>query len=173
MLISVVYDASVLAAWPVYFAGIGRLSGSTETKLFRQPGSPLRVGRRDQGVIAGKLPPCSILVDSQAMSGPKMTSEHAAGPAAFEASHLVVLNGSPDRHCWSSFDDGFGNRLTEVGERLMNGRDQRRELVDRNLVALNIRGHDFRGEFLIGRCGRLLVGHLLSSAFGPQNTIPR
>jgi hypothetical protein len=72
-------------------------------------------------VIGPELPPCSILLDAQPVSGPKMAADHFPAPTAFYTNDVIALNGSPDRHCWSSFDDGFGCRLAEVGERLMDG----------------------------------------------------
>jgi hypothetical protein len=149
-----------------------RLSGSTETKLQCQRGSPFRVGRRNHGVIAGEVPPCSIRIDGQPVGGPKMAADHFPSPPAFDANDVIALNGSPDRNRRGSLDRSFLRRPAEVGERLMNGRNQGAELLGRDLISSDIRGHDFRSEFSIGRCGRLLVGHLLSPHSDRQLTIP-
>jgi hypothetical protein len=41
----------------------------------------------------------------------------------------------------------------------MNGRDQHWNLIGRDLVAPNICGDDFCGEFSMGVLGRSFVGH--------------
>jgi hypothetical protein len=79
-----------------------------------------------------------------------MAANHLPAVAAIQADDVIALNGSPDRHCWSSFDDGFLRRSAEVGERLMNGREQRRQLVGRNLVASQIGADDRYSEVSIG-----------------------
>jgi hypothetical protein len=88
-----------------------------------------------------------------------MAADHFPSPSTFYANDVIALNGSPDRHCWSSFDDGFGCRLAEVGERLVNRRNQGAELLGPDLIASDIRGHDFRREVSICGCGRRLIKH--------------
>jgi hypothetical protein len=144
----------------------GRLSGSTETKLLRQSRSPFRICRRNHGVIAGKVPPCAIQIDGQPVSGCNVPAEHLSFPPAIQAGNGIRRDRSPDRHGRRPLDDGFCRWLTEAGERLMNGGDQNRELVARNLVSAKICGDDFRGEFSIGRCSRRFVGHR-GSPVGP------
>jgi hypothetical protein len=58
------------------------------------------------------------------MSGREMTADHLTSPPAFDANDEVALNGSPDRHRRGSLDRGFLRRPAEVGERLMDVRDQ-------------------------------------------------
>jgi hypothetical protein len=100
------------------------------------------------------------------MSRGQVPFQHFRLMPAFDTGNIIALNGSPDRHHWSSLDDGFCCRFTEGTESLMDGRDQRRELVRPDLIALDIRGHDFCGEFSIGRCNRF-VGHP-DSPIGPK-----
>src|SRR6266498_878358 len=88
-----------------------------------------------------------------------MAADHLTSPTAIYAHDVIALNGSPERHCWSSFDDGFGRRLAEVTQSLMDSRDQGRKLVGRNLVALQIGADDLHSEVSIGRCSRRFVGH--------------
>jgi hypothetical protein len=96
------------------------------------------------------------------MSRGEMATEHLSFPPAIQAGDGIRRDRSPDRHGRRPLDDGFGCRLTEAGERLVNGRDQRCELVERSLVPSKICGDDFRGEFSIDRCGRRFVGHCSS-----------
>jgi hypothetical protein len=113
-------------------------------------------------VIVRQIPPCSILLDGQPMSGPEMAADHFPSPPAFYANDVIAVNGLPDRHGRRPLDGGFGCWLAEVGERLMDRRNQSAELLGPDLIASDIRGHDFRSELSIGRCGRLLARHLLS-----------
>jgi hypothetical protein len=78
-----------------------------------------------------------------------MPPEHLAAPPAFKADDIIAMNGSPDLHGWGPLSVGFGYRFSECRERLMDGRDQRRELVGGDLVAANIRGDNRRSEFSI------------------------
>jgi hypothetical protein len=75
-----------------------------------------------------------------------MAADHFPSPPAFYANDVIALNGSPDRHCWSSFDDGFCSRLADVGERLMNRRNQGVDLLGRHLVASQIGADDLYSE---------------------------
>ncbi len=84
------------------------------------------------------------------MSGRNVPAEHLSLPAAIQADNSGRRNRSPDRHGRRPLDDGFCWWLTEAGDRLMNGRDQHCELVERGLVPPKICGDDFRGEFAIG-----------------------
>jgi hypothetical protein len=83
-----------------------------------------------------------------------MPAQHLPAPPAIQADNIVAVNGSPDRHRRGSLDKGFCCGLTEVGQRVMDGRDKGPELVGWDLIASNIGGDDLRCEF-----GRLLVGH--------------
>jgi hypothetical protein len=83
------------------------------------------------------------------VSGRNVPAEHLAFPPAIQADNGIRRDRSPDRHGRRPLDDGFCYWFTEAGERLMNGGDQRRELVERGLVASQICGDDFRGEFAI------------------------
>jgi len=62
------------------------------------------------------------------------------------------------------------SRLAEMGERLMNIRNQSADLVSSNLTTAHICSHDFRGEFTIGRYDRLVFRHPDSSLF-PNDSI--
>jgi ParB-like chromosome segregation protein Spo0J len=88
-----------------------------------------------------------------------MAADHFPSPPTFYANDVIALNGSPDRNRRGSLDDGLGCRLAEVGERLMDRRNHGAELLGHNLIASDIRGHDFRREFSIGRCWQRLVRH--------------
>jgi hypothetical protein len=109
-----------------------------------------------------QIPASPILVGAQPVPSHQMTTHDMALPAALQTDDVLALNGSPDRHGRRPLDDGFYNRLAQIGERLMDRRNQGAELLGHDLIASDIRGHDFRREVSIGRCGRLLVGHLLS-----------
>jgi hypothetical protein len=63
------------------------------------------------------------------MPGREMPSKHLAAPAAFEANHVVPVNGSADRHRWRPLSLGLGCWFSESGERLMDGRDEGCELI--------------------------------------------
>jgi hypothetical protein len=54
----------------------------------------------------------------------------------------------------------------------MNGRDQRPELVGRDLVLPNISNDNRRREFSIDRCGWWFVGHFVSPCPDRQNITP-
>ena len=95
-----------------------------------------------------------------------MPSEHLAFPAAIQADDIIAVNGSPDGNRRGSLDDGFRCELPEVGERRMDSRDQRRQLIGWDLIASNISADDFRGEF-----GWLLIGHRFP-LFPASNNIP-
>jgi hypothetical protein len=96
-----------------------------------------------------------------------MPAQHLPAPAAIQADDVIVLNGSADRNCGGSLDDGFCGRFAELTEGLMNGRDQRRQLIGWDLIAPNVGGDDLGGEF-----GRLLIGHHLVPLFLRGNNIP-
>jgi hypothetical protein len=66
-----------------------------------------------------------------------MPFEHLPAPAAFEANDIIAVNRSPDRHGWGPLSLGFGCRDSEPDERLMDGRDQRPELIGPDLVSGN------------------------------------
>jgi hypothetical protein len=57
------------------------------------------------------------------MAGREMPSKHLAAPAAFQANDIIVMDGSPDRHCRCSLSVEFGYRFTNGCEGLMNSRD--------------------------------------------------
>jgi hypothetical protein len=52
-----------------------------------------------------------------------MSAKHFPSVAAIEADDIITTNRLPDRHRWSSLDDGFCCRWVEVTERLVNGCD--------------------------------------------------
>src|SRR4051794_30735788 len=93
------------------------------------------------------------------MRGRQMASEHLTFPAAIQADHVIGVNGSSDGNCRDSWTLGFGCRFAEFTERLMNGRNQRRQLVRLDLVRPHVRADDLRGECSIDRRGRRLIGH--------------
>src|SRR5271156_133936 len=137
-----------------------RPSGSTKTKLQCQRGSPFRICRRDQSVIAGKVPPCSIRIDGQSMAGSEMASDHLAAPATFQANDIIAMDGSANRDGGYPLIPSSGCRLSESSERLMHGRDQRPELVGHDLVLPNISCDNCRSEFSIKYWGRRFIGHV-------------
>jgi hypothetical protein len=145
-------------------------SGSTETKLQCQRGSALRIAGRCHWMVTGEVPASAILLHGQSMAGSEMPPEHLAAPPAFEANNVIAMNRSPDRHCGSSLYLGFSRQFTEADERLMNGRDQSRELIGRDLVPPNIGGGDHRCKLSIGRYGRCFVGQFGSPCQDHQNT---
>jgi hypothetical protein len=100
-------------------------------------------------MFSRQVPASTILVNAQSMAARDMPSEHLAAPPTFEANHVVPVNGSTDRHrgCALLADLCYG--LPETGERLMHGRDQRRELVGPDLVATHVSGDNRRSEFSI------------------------
>jgi hypothetical protein len=100
-------------------------------------------------MVLGKFPASTILVDAQFMSGREMPSEHLAAPAALQADYIVAMDGSPNRHGRRPPSLGFGCQFSETGERLMDGRDERPELVRSDLVSPNVPGDDVGREFSI------------------------
>jgi hypothetical protein len=74
-------------------------------------------------MVVRQVPACAILLDAQPVSGSNMPAHHFPSPPTFEAHDVIAMNGSPDGHGWSSFDDGLCSRLAEVGKRLMDGGD--------------------------------------------------
>jgi hypothetical protein len=100
-------------------------------------------------MLAWQVPPSTILVGAQSVAGRDMPLEHLAAPAAFQANDIIAVNRSTDRHSRCSPSIDFGCRFTKADERLMNGRDQRREFVGSDLVPPNIGRGDFRSEFSI------------------------
>ncbi len=81
------------------------------------------------------------------MAGREMPFEHLAAPATIEADDIIAVNGLPDWDGGCPLDLRFGCRFTEADERLMNGRDQDRQLVRPNLVAADICSNDVGREF--------------------------
>src|ERR1700730_966215 len=77
------------------------------------------------------------------------------------------MDGSLDRHRGYSRSVEFGYRLSESRERLMNGRDQ-----DRQLGCADICSNDFGREFSIERWGRRFAWHFGSPCRDRQNTTP-
>jgi hypothetical protein len=99
-------------------------------------------------MISGEFPAGTILVDAQSMAGREMPSEHLTAPAAFEANDIIGMDRSTDRHDGGPLSLGCGCRFFE---RLMDGRNQCRELIGPDLVSPNVRGDDIGGEFSIQR----------------------
>jgi hypothetical protein len=93
-----------------------------------------------------QVPPSTILLDAQSMTGRNMPSEHLAAPAAIEADDIIAMNRSPDRYGGGLISLGFDYRFSDSRERLMDGRDQRSELVGPDLVSPNISGDDVGRE---------------------------
>jgi hypothetical protein len=85
------------------------------------------------------------------MAGRDMPSEYLAAPPTFEADHIIAMHRSTDRHRGSSLDADFCYGFAKGCEGLMNGRDQSRELIGRDLIAPNIRGDNFCHEFSVER----------------------
>jgi hypothetical protein len=96
-----------------------------------------------------QAPAKTILIYAQFMARREMPSEHLAAPAALQANDVIAMDRSPDRDGGCPVHLGFDRRFTEADERLTNGRDQRSELVGRDLVLPNIGGNNHRGEFSI------------------------
>jgi hypothetical protein len=107
-----------------FFAGCS--TTATKAKLLSKPGSALRIAGCGHCMFTGEVPSRPILLHGQSMAGREMSPEHLAAPAAFEASDIISVNRSPDRHGGSSLFVRFSPRFTEADERLMNGRDQGR-----------------------------------------------
>jgi hypothetical protein len=105
------------------------------------------------------------------MAGCEMALEHLAARAAFEAHDIIAVNGSPDRDCGYLPGPRFGCRFTEAEERLMNGRDQYRQLVRPNLIAADICSNNVGRAFSIERRRRYFVWHLGSPYRCGQNTM--
>ena len=122
-------------------------------------------------MLTGKVPLCAVLRDGQSMAARDMPPEHLAAPAAFEANHVVPVNGSPDRHCGYSLSVEFGCRFAKARERLMNGRDQRPELVGPDLVVADICSNNVGRAFSVERRRRYFVWHLGSPYRCRQNTM--
>jgi hypothetical protein len=101
-----------------------------------------------------------------------MPLEHLAAPPAFEADDVIAMDGSPNRDGGCPLFVEFGCRFTETDERLMNGRDQRRELFGRDLVPPNICSNDVGREFSVERWRRRFVWHFGSPCRDRQNTMP-
>jgi hypothetical protein len=106
------------------------------------------------------------------MAGRDMPPEHPTAPPTFEANHVVLVTGSPDRHRGCSLTVDFGCRFSETHERPVHGRDERPELVGPDLVPPNKRSGDFRSEFSLDRCGRCFVGASWLSLSDRYNSIP-
>jgi hypothetical protein len=91
------------------------------------------------------------------MGGCDMPAKRLAAPSAFEAHDIITPDRLPYRDGGCPGAGGFMFGLTETSERLMNSRYESADLVSRDLISPNICGHNFRGKFPIGRCGRLVV----------------
>jgi len=78
-----------------------------------------------------------------------MPSEHLTAPAAFEANDITRVDRSTDRDGGGPLNLGIGCRSSESGERMTDGRNQRREFVGPDLVSPNICGDDIGREFSI------------------------
>jgi hypothetical protein len=70
-----------------------------------------------------QVPASAILLDAQSMTSREMPSKDLAAPAAFEANHVIAMNGSADRHGRSLLSLGLRCRFAEADERVMDGRD--------------------------------------------------
>ena len=127
----------------------GRPTPPTKADLFRQTGPPLRIAGRGQGMFTRQIPVHAILLHGQSMSGRDMASEHLAAPPTFEADHEIPVNGSPDQHRGCALAADFCYGFPETCERLMDGRDQGRELIGPDLVATHVSGDNRRSEFSI------------------------
>jgi hypothetical protein len=71
-----------------------------------------------------------------------MPPDHHSSPVTFEADDIIVMEGSPDWDGGCALARCFGRGFTEADERLMNGRNQHRELIGRDLVATYICSDD-------------------------------
>jgi hypothetical protein len=99
-----------------------------------------------------------------------MATQRLTTPPAFEAHDVIAPDRLPYRNGGRPGADGFMFRLAETGERLMNIRDQSADLVGPDLMSPNICGHNLRGEFPIGRCGRWVVRHRIP--LFPKHSMP-
>ena len=100
-------------------------------------------------MLAREFPASTILVDAQSTVTSKMPPERQAAPATFEANDVIGVDRSPDRHGGSPLSLNFGCRFSESRECLMDGRNQRRELIGPDLVSPNICSNDIGSEFSI------------------------
>jgi hypothetical protein len=89
-------------------------------------------------MLTGEVPPHAVLLDAQSMAGREMAFEHLAAPATIEANDIITMNGLPDCDGGGPLNFRFGCRFTEADERLMNSRDQDRQLVGPDLVTADI-----------------------------------
>jgi hypothetical protein len=63
------------------------------------------------------------------MSRRKMATQHAANPAAFDASDPVVLNGSLSGNRRNPFGSRFYCRFAELSQCVVHGGDQAGQLI--------------------------------------------
>jgi hypothetical protein len=85
--------------------------------------------------------------------------QHLPAPPALQASHEIPSYGSPNRNRRGPLAGRFCQRFAESPERLIDGRDQGRELIWHDLIASEIRADDLRCKLSIqSRC--VVVRHL-------------
>jgi hypothetical protein len=100
-------------------------------------------------MLGKEAPASTILVDAQSMAGRDMPSEHLAAPPTFQTNDIIPVNGSPDRDGRCLLISDFWHRFSEANERMINGRNQGRQLVGPDLVSPNVGGDNRRSEFSI------------------------
>ena len=97
-------------------------------------------------MVSREFPSGAILVDVQPMTGREMPFEDLPAPAAFEANDIIAVNRAPDGDGGSPINFRFCRRSSKSRERPMDDRDQRRQLVGRDLISSNICGDDISRE---------------------------
>jgi|HubBroStandDraft_2_1064218.scaffolds.fasta_scaffold195542_2 hypothetical protein len=102
-------------------------------------------------MLSGEFPASAILLYRQSMAGSEMPFEHLAAPATIEADDIITMNRLSDRHGRGSLSLDFGCRFSEADERLMNSRDQDRQLVGPDLVTADICSNNVGRAFSIER----------------------
>jgi hypothetical protein len=118
-------------------------------------GSPLRKGRRNQGMMRWQLPPHSIFIGAQAMPLPDVATQRIPSPTASEANDIVVRHRSADRHCWGL---RFG-WLPQRQQGLIDSVDERRHFRRGKRVPSDVTADELCDQRLVncpgGRSGGL------------------
>src|SRR6266851_7324813 len=92
---------------------------SPESKRLSHCRTAFGISRGGERMIAPQSPTLQVFIPAQAMSGADVPSQRLAPIATIEAHHVILMNGSPDRHSRST-NFLWLNGLSELTERLLH-----------------------------------------------------
>jgi hypothetical protein len=99
-------------------------------------------------MIAPQSPSAQVFIPTEPMSRADVPSQRLGAIATIEAGYVILMNGSPYRHCGNQNFLG-SNGLSKLPERLMHRSDEIRKLICSDPMVPNVAPDDLRREMWI------------------------